>query len=195
MAASGQPAGSQHTSKRELLDVPAAADGASQHKQKLVHSLLTLDNKAKATKAASGATGDASNLGASALLARAAAFMPLMQQANASLNEQIQRGEEVVIDADTHEMQNGGGNDVEATLTRLFGVGDADGSEDDDNDESDSESEQEHIELDVALGVFDVKANHNSPSAVKALEQVARTTGVADGTLPPSCSPQKDFQV
>ncbi|GHP02536.1 hypothetical protein PPROV_000129200 [Pycnococcus provasolii] len=195
MAASG--AGSQHTSKRELLDVPAAADAASQHKQKLVQSLLTTkqDNKAKATKAASGATGDASNLGASALLARAAAFMPLMQQANASLNQQIQRGEEVVIDADTHEMQNGGGNDVEATLTRLFGVGDADGSEDDDNDESDSESEQEHIELDVALGVFDVKANHNSPSAVKALEQVARTTGVADGTLPPSCSPQKDFQV
>ena len=192
MAASG--AGSQHTSKRELLDVPAAADAPSQHKQKLVASLLEQDNKAKATKAASGATGDA-NLGASALLARAAAFMPLMQQANASLNEQIQRGEEVVIDADTHEMQNGGGNDVEATLTRLFGVGDADGSEDDDNDESDSESEQEHIELDVALGVFDVKANHNSPSAVKALEQVARTTGVADGTLPPSCSPQKDFQV
>ena len=177
-------------SKRELLDVPAEKPCP-----KLVQSLLVQDNNVKATKAASGATGDASNLGASALLARAAAFMPLMQQANASLNEQIQRGEDVVVDADTHEMQNGGGNDVEATLTRLFGVGDADGSEDDDNDESDSESEQQHIELDVALGVFDVKANHNSPSAVKALEQVARTTGVADGTLPPSCSPQKDFQV
>ena len=178
-------------SKRELLDVPAEKPCP-----KLVQSLLVQDNNVKATKAASGATGDASNLGASALLARAAAFMPLMQQANASLNEQIQRGEDVVVDADTHEMQNGGGNDVEATLTRLFGVGDADdGSEDDDNDESDSESEQQHIELDVALGVFDEKAHHNSPSAVKALEQVARTTGVADGTLPPSCSPQKDFQV
>ncbi|CAK9783710.1 hypothetical protein CC85DRAFT_328215 [Cutaneotrichosporon oleaginosum] len=89
-------------------------------------------------------------------LARARAFLPLMAASNAELAARKERGEDVAIDGRLRrDLEAAGGE-------RQDGEGEGEGEEGEENEENEEGDEGRqgtHVEMDVGLGVFDVKGD------------------------------------